>query len=319
MGRIKIIDPGMMAFVEDLGRYGYQRYGVSVSGVMDEYAAWVANFLVGNEANAAVIEITLKGITLEFLEDTLFAITGSGCDYQLNGKPLGIWQSHHARAGDTLAGGFCAGGLRNYLSIAGGIAVPVIMGSRSTNLKGKFGGFKGRALQPGDILATSGANLGALPERGLKPEGIPQYGNEIDLRVVMGPQDDAFTEGGKETFLSAPYKVTFDSDRMGIRLSGEKVEHSKGADIISDGIAFGSVQIPGEGLPIVMMAERQTTGGYTKIATVVTADRSKLAQARPRSIIRFQGVTLEESLAALKEYRGCFERLDAYCPVLEKK
>jgi biotin-dependent carboxylase-like uncharacterized protein len=314
MGALKIIDPGMTALVEDLGRYGYQRYGVAVSGVVDELAARTANFLVGNGDSPALIEVTLKGIELEFLDETLFAITGSPCEYTLNGKPLALWQSHRAVAGDTLAGGFCTGGLRNYLSVAGGIEVPEIMGSRSTNLRGKFGGFKGRALQRGDVLPVGKAPAGR-PERALREDRIPRCDSELTLRVIMGPQDDAFTPAGKAVFLSSPYKVSFDSDRMGIRLTGETIEHVKAADIISDGIAFGSVQVPGDGLPIIMLAERQTTGGYCKIATVISADRPRLAQARPKTIVRFREAGMEESLAALREYRNFFDTLEDLCPV----
>lgn len=314
MGALRIMDPGMTALVEDLGRYGYQRYGVSVSGAVDEYAARIANFLTGNEASAAVIEITLKGLGLEFLDETLFAVTGGDCAYRLNEKPLALWQSYRAGPGDILVGGLCTGGLRNYLSVSGGIGVPEIMGSRSTNLRGKFGGFKGRALQKDDVLPIGGSPSGR-PERELKKEYIPRYDSEILVRVIMGPQDDAFTDAGKKTFLTSPYKVSFDSDRMGIRLAGEKIEHVKAADIISDGIAFGSVQVPGDGAPIIMLAERQTTGGYCKIATVISADRSKLAQARPKTILRFHEASIEESLDALREYREFFTRLAEYCPV----
>ena len=315
MGQIKIADPGMKAFVEDLGRYGYQRYGVSVSGAVDEFAFRVANFLAGNPPGAAVIEITLKGISCEFSCDTVFALTGSPCGYTLNGKPLALWQSHAAKAGDLLAGGFMTEGLRNYLAVAGGIDVPVIMGSRSANLRGRFGGFGGRELKKGDVLET-GAPAGLPPLRALKAHLVPRYPAEMNIRVIPGPQDEAVTEAGMKTFLSSPYKVSFDSDRMGIRLAGEKIEHVKAADIISDGIAFGSVQAPGDGQPIIMLAERQTTGGYCKIATAITADRSLLAQARPKDMIRFQAVSLEESLKALKEYRSFFDKLDEYCPVL---
>ncbi|MDR1317559.1 MAG: biotin-dependent carboxyltransferase family protein [Spirochaetales bacterium] len=317
MGQIVITDPGMKAFVEDLGRYGYQRYGVSVSGAVDELAARTANFLVGNQAAEALIEITLKGLSLEFKTDTLFAITGSPCEYTLNGEPLPLWASRYAAAGDLLAGGFMTGGLRNYLAIAGGIDVPLIMGSRSTNLRGKFGGYKGRELKKGDILETgnTAAEKTPRPRRALKACCIPRYGTDIDLRVISGPQDEALTEAGMRTFLSSPYKVSFDSDRMGIRLAGEKIEHVKAADIISDGIAFGSVQAPGDGQPIIMLAERQTTGGYCKIATVITADRSRLAQARPKCLICFHKVSMEEALEALKEYRSFFDKLDEYCPV----
>ena len=314
MGKLRIIDPGMKAYVEDLGRYGYQRYGVSVSGAVDEFAARTANFLAGNSPDAALIEITLKGIALEFTGDAVFAITGSPCDYALNGSPVPLWKACRAKAGDKLAGGFMTEGLRNYFAVAGGIDVPVIMGSRSTNLRGKFGGHKGRELRTDDVLAV-GARAGLPPLRALKPEHIPRYAAEISLRVIAGPQDDAVTEAGMGTFLGSPYKVSFDSDRMGIRLAGEKIEHKGAADIISDGIAFGSVQAPGDGQPIILLAERQTTGGYCKIATVITADRSLLAQARPKCLIRFRAVSPEEALAALKDYRSFFDKPDEYCPV----
>jgi biotin-dependent carboxylase-like uncharacterized protein len=285
-----------------------------VSGAVDEFAARLANFLAGNGPEAAVLEITLKGISLEFKTEALFAITGSPCDYTLNGSPLALWQSHNAKAGDVLAGGFMTGGLRNYLAIAGGIAVPVIMGSRSTNLRGKFGGYQGRELKKGDVLET-GKTESPQTARALKTDLIPRYGADIDVRVIPGPQDEALTDAGMKTFLSSPYKVSFDSDRMGIRLAGEKIGHVKAADIISDGITFGSIQAPGDGQPIIMLAERQTTGGYCKIATAITADRSRLAQARPKCVIRFHKVSLDEALRALKEYRSFFDKLDEYCPV----
>ena len=314
MGQLRIVDPGMKAYVEDLGRYGYQRYGVSVSGAVDEFAARVANFLTGNPPEAALIEITLKGISLEFTGDAVFAITGSPCAYVLNGSPIPLWSACRAKAGDILMGGFMTEGLRNYFAVAGGIDVPLIMGSRSTNLRGKFGGYKGRELKPGDVLETRVSS--GLPQlRALREQHIPRYMAEISLRVIPGPQDDAVTGAGMKSFLGCPYKVSFDSDRMGIRLSGEKIEHRGAADIISDGIAFGSVQAPGDGQPIIMLAERQTTGGYCKITTVITADRSSLAQARPKSLVRFRCVSPEEALAALKDYRSFFDKLDDYCPI----
>jgi biotin-dependent carboxylase-like uncharacterized protein len=314
MGQIKIADPGMTAYVEDSGRYGYQRYGVSVSGAVDEFASRVANFLAGNPQEAAVIEIAMKGISLEFSGDAVFAITGSPCVYTLNGKSIPLWTACRAKAGDLLSGEFMTEGLRNYFSVAGGIDVPVIMGSRSTNLRGKFGGFEGRALKKGDVLET-GTTACLPPLRALKAEHVPRYAAEISLRVIPGPQDDAVTGAGMKTFLSSPYKVSFDSDRMGIRLAGEKIEHKGAADIISDGIAFGSVQAPGDGQPIIMLAERQTTGGYCKIATVISADRSLLAQTRPKHVVRFRAVSQEDALAALKAYRDGLDKLDEYCPI----
>jgi biotin-dependent carboxylase-like uncharacterized protein len=289
-----------MTFIEDLGRYGYQRYGVAVSGVMDQYAARFANFLAGNHENAAVLEGVLKGPSLTFSDDTFFAITGAACPYTLNGQPIALWQTQGAKAGDTLSSGFCTQGIRSYIAVAGGIDVPMVMGSRSVNMKGQFGGLNGSPLKQWDILPT-GKPFGNAAVRAVKPEYIPQYPPEIDVRVVMGPQDDAFTARGKQTFLNTTYKVSPSSDRMGIRLQGEKIECQAGADIISDGIAFGSVQVPGDGYPIVMMAERQTTGGYTKIATVIVADLMRFAQARPETLVRFHETSLEGALAAYQK------------------
>ena len=317
MGQIRIKDPGMKAYVEDLGRFGYQRYGVSVSGAVDEFAGRAANFLAGNESDAALIEAAMKGISVEFLSDAVFAITGSPCDYTLNGRALPLWQSCYAKTGDLLEGGFMTGGLRNYFAIAGGIDVPIIMGSRSTNIRGKFGGFNGRELKAGDMLET-GNPAGQPPLRSLQPEYIPQYGAEIDLRVMPGPQDEAISEAGMRTFLNTPYKVSFDSDRMGIRLAGEKIEHVGAADIISDGIAFGSVQAPGDGQPIIMLTERQTTGGYCKIATVISADRSLLAQARPKCVVRFRRIGGEGALDALRQYRSFFDNMEAKFRILPR-
>jgi len=254
----------------------------------------------------------LKGISLEFTGEAVFAITGSPCAYALKGRPVPLWTTCRAKAGDILTGEFMTEGLRNYFAVAGGIDVPVIMGSRSTNLRGKFGGFGGRELKKDDVLET-GTPASLPPPRALKAEHIPRYTAEISLRVIPGPQDEALTEAGMKTFLSSPYKVSFDSDRMGIRLAGERIEHKGAADIISDGIAFGSVQVPGDGQPIIMLAERQTTGGYCKIATVISADRSLLAQARPKTIARFREVSQEDAFAALKAYRGFFDKLNEYC------
>lgn len=301
METIKILDAGLLTTVQDLGRYGFQRYGVSASGVMDEYSAKIANKLVGNKVGEAVLETTLKGVQIEFLQNTAVAITGGNCDVTLNGTKIELWQSYLVNRGDILKMGICRSGLRNYLAFAGGIDVPIIMNSKSTNLKAKVGGFNGRKLMTGDILSVGVGSL-ETPLT-LNKYYIPTYSKDIKVGVILGQQDDHFTEAGIKTFLNETYTVTQESDRMGIRLSsvsGATIEHKNGADIISDGITFGAIQVPGSGQPIVMMADRQTTGGYTKIGNVISSDLAKLAQATPGTKVKFVEYTLEQAVQAIK-------------------
>lgn len=301
METIKILDAGLLTTVQDLGRYGFQRYGVSASGVMDEYSAKIANKLVGNKVGEAVLETTLKGVQIEFLQSTAVAITGGNCDVTLNGTKIELWQSYLVNRGDILKMGICRSGLRNYLAFAGGIDVPIIMNSKSTNLKAKVGGFNGRKLMAGDILSVGVGSL-ETPLT-LNKHYIPTYSKDIKVGVILGQQDDYFTEAGIKTFLNETYTVTQESDRMGIRLSsvsGATIEHKNGADIISDGITFGAIQVPGSGQPIVMMADRQTTGGYTKIGNVISSDLAKLAQATPGTKVKFVEYTLEQAVQAIK-------------------
>lgn len=301
METIKILDAGLLTTVQDLGRYGFQRYGVSASGVMDEYSAKIANKLVGNKVGEAVLETTLKGVQIEFLQNTAVAITGGNCDVTLNGTKIELWQSYLVNRGDILKMGICRSGLRNYLAFAGGIDVPIIMNSKSTNLKAKVGGFNGRKLMTGDVLSVGVGSLEAPLT--LNKHCIPTYSKDIKVGVILGQQDDHFTEAGIKTFLNETYTVTQESDRMGIRLSsvsGATTEHKNGADIISDGITFGAIQVPGSGQPIVMMADRQTTGGYTKIGNVISSDLAKLAQATPGTKVKFVEHTLEQAVQAIK-------------------
>ena len=301
METIKILDAGLLTTVQDLGRYGFQRYGVSASGVMDEYSAKIANKLVGNKVGEAVLETTLKGVQIEFLQNTAVAITGGNCDVTLNGTKIELWQSYLVNRGDILKMGICRSGLRNYLAFAGGIDVPIIMNSKSTNLKAKVGGFNGRKLMTGDILSVGVGSL-ETPLT-LNKYYIPTYSKDIKVGVILGQQDDYFTEAGIKTFLNETYTVTQESDRMGIRVSsvsGATIEHKNGADIISDGITFGAIQVPGSGQPIVMMADRQTTGGYTKIGNVISSDLAKLAQATPGTKVKFVEYTLEQAVQAIK-------------------
>lgn len=299
MGDLKILDGGLLTTVQDLGRLGYQRYGVSQSGVMDIFSARVANTLVGNSDKEGLLETTLKGGEIEFLRDMVIAITGGDAQAFINETPIKLWRSYRVNAGDKLKLNFCKIGLRNYIAFSGGIDLPEVMGSKSTDLKAKIGGLQGRKLNVGDTLNIFSRELPNL--KALKSEYLPKFSKEIEIRVILGQQYEEFTKDGIKTFFNSEYKVTPESDRMGIRLAGDKVEHIKGADILSDGITFGAIQIPGNGQPIIMMADRQTIGGYTKIGNVITVDLSILAQAVPGSKVKFKEVSLEEGVKLLKK------------------
>ena len=326
---IQIINGGFLTTIQDMGRYGYQETGMSVSGVMDTRAASLANILVGNDTNEAVIEITMMGPTMKFTEDEIIAVTGGDLGAKIDGKPVERYRAVLVKAGQTLSFMGMYGGSRAYIAFAGGLNIPVVMGSRSTNIKCGLGGFKGRRLLDGDYISFR-AKRRYLPyflSRSLDLNEFDQ--DNITLRVIMGPQDDAFTAAGKETFLSSEYVVTSEFDRMGCRLEGPFIASKSTTDIISDGIAFGSVQVPSHGKPIILLADRQTTGGYAKIATVISVDIPKLVQRKTDHKVKFQAVTVEEAqeLLALEAkemnefrhqiYQPCKEVLD--CRLVAKR
>lgn len=290
---IRIREPGLLATVQDRGRYGYQEMGVPVSGAMDQWALRLGNLLVGNGEYAACIEITMGGFAAEFLGDTVCTVAGLNESARLNDEPVPYWQPVTVARGDVLALDRGTRGARDYLFIAGGIDVPLVLGSRSTHLRGRFGGLDGRALRPGDELAA-GHPSGRIVER-FPQDFLPRYTDGPVLRVVLGPQDDRFTEAGLSTFLSGTYEVTARADRMGYRLEGLTIHHREGADIISDGIPLGAVQVPGDGQPMILLADRPTTGGYAKIATVISVDVPLIAQALPGAHVRFQAISLPEA------------------------
>lgn len=310
MNIIELLDGGLLTTVQDMGRYGYQRYGVPVSGAMDLLALRVANILVGNQEGEAGLEITLVGPRLRFLADTVISITGADLAPHLNDEPVSMWQAVAVPRGGTLSFGSFRDGVRAYLAVAGGIDVPRVLGSRSTFTRSRLGGLEGRALRAGDVLSAIGEGpVTRVEGRRLPREQVPIYGHGHRLRVVLGPQDDAFTEEGVQTFLSSTYTVTPQSDRMGYRFQGPRVQHKGGADIVSDGIPFGGVQVTGDGMPIVLLADRGTTGGYTKIATVISADLASVAQALPGDTVSFQSVSVEEAHQALRQQEDLIQRL----------
>lgn len=283
---VKIVLPGAVMTVQDGGRYGYQEAGVQVSGAMDQMAFRNANYLVGNEETEAVLEVTLFGGTLEFTEDTITAITGADMEPVVDGDPVEMNCPLLIRKGQILTLGMTRQGCRTYLAFAGGIDVPLVMGSRSTNLKCGFGGYGGRALKAGDVLKLGKPKLSFDRVKKRRTKGI-ETEKIIEVRAVPGPQQEYFTEAGEKAFYSGTYTITDQSDRMGYRLKGPLVESKNGTDIISDAIPLGAVQIPPSGQPIVLLADRQTTGGYAKIAVVCSFDIPKLVQGRPGDKVRF--------------------------------
>jgi antagonist of KipI len=294
-----VIKPGMLTTIQDTGRWGYQAHGVPVAGPMDPVSHRVANALVGNARDAALLEITLVGPELEFEDERLVAVAGADFDLSLDGRPAPLNAPFTVAAGSHLRFGARGLGARAYLAVSGGIAVAPTLGSRSTHLVSAMGGLGGRALQAGDRLPLGDPSLrqGAAlaPQEALA--ALPDGGATI--RVLAGPQADRFTADALEMLQSAPYTVAGNSDRMGFRLEGLPLAYAPGADIISDATPLGVLQVPASGQPILLMADRQTTGGYPKIATVIAADIAIAGQLAPSDAIIFRVCTAREAMKAL--------------------
>ena len=304
-GVLRVIAPGARSLIQDFGRPGFQRFGVSVSGAMDADALVLGNRLVGNPPDAAAIEVTLGGAEFEFLQDAVFALAGADFASTLDGLPIPGWQSFAGRAGARLNLGPAVSGARGYVCLAGGIATPPVLGSRSTHAASRLGGLDGLPLVAGDELP--GGRPGPDAAAGLKiPDAlVPRYAGELTVYVIPGPQQDAFSAAGQAALYDSHYTVTEKSDRQGIRLEGPAIESRDGRyDIVSDAVVAGSVQVPGDGQPIVLMADRQTTGGYAKIAVVRSVDLPALAQAMPGSKVRFVPTTVSDAQRAAKDRRA---------------
>lgn len=297
---IRIVDPGPLTTVQDLGRHGHLRSGIPASGAMDRFAFVLANRLVGNDDDAAALECTLLGMRFEAEQACALAVTGADMPVTINGSAASSWRTLALQPGDKVRLGAARAGVRAYAAFSGGIAVPLALGSRSTYVRGRLGGLEGRALRKDDRLQLFDAPAPAL--RRAPPHAVPTYRDEPDIRVVLGPQADRFTPAGIATFLGQAYELLPQSDRMGARFSGPRIAHTNGHDIVSDGIAAGSVQVPGDGQPIVLLADRQSTGGYTKIATVCSFDLGRIAQLRPGQTARFQEISIEQAHRLLCEY-----------------
>ena len=297
MKAFEVIQRGALATIQDMGRYGYQQYGVSISGAIDKFAFRIANILVGNEDEEAVLEMTLLGPKLKFLTDLKISITGANLQPSVNKKPIEMWKTLDVKQGDILSFGSTRNGCRAYLALRGGIDMPMMMNSRSTHLLAELGGL-GRPLIKGDVICVkniddNGSSIKS--NRRLPSHTIPEYKKEWDIRIIVGPQIDYFTTQGIKTFFESEYEVTNQSNRMGYRLTSPRIEHKKGADVITEATPPGSIQVPGNGMPIVLLSDAMPTGGYPKIGVVITKDLNCFAQAKPGDKIRFNRISVIKS------------------------
>ncbi|MCL6515459.1 biotin-dependent carboxyltransferase family protein [Alicyclobacillus sp.] len=310
---MRVLRPGLLTTVQDLGRVGHQRHGVIVSGAMDEVAHRVANLLVGNEDHAPTLEMTLVGPSLAFDADAVIAICGGDLSATAAGVRLPLWRPIRVRAGTVVEFGGARAGCRAYLAVAGGWDVPLVLGSASTYLRAGIGGHDGRALAAGDVLTWR--TPGALASQWLAaPEGDavavaswsashrvrPRYRGDIAVRVMDGPQADWFREESRAAFFEAAFTVGSQSDRMGYRLQGPALALTAPRELLSEAVTMGTVQVPPDGNPILLMADRQTTGGYAKIGQVIRADLPLVAQLKPGDTLRFVRVSVAEAQRLLR-------------------
>lgn len=299
---MEIVQPGLLTTVQDGGRRGFQQYGVPVCGAMDWDALTRANLLAGNAPDEAALEITGMGPTVRFHQENCFALAGAEFSAKLNHRPLESGHAYLAKRGDVLQLGAAKHGFRGYLAVSGGFALPKVLGSRSTCLAAVFGGFCGRSLQKDDRLSFRAPQLWL---HGLEQRYLPDiYDPAQPIGVILGQQSEAFTDIAIQRFFTEEYRFGNQCDRMGARLEGAMLPLRSGqsANIISDGVAMGSIQVP-NGQPILMLADRQTTGGYVKLGTVITVDLPQVAQRRPGDAIRFRPVTVEEAQHLLQKRR----------------
>ncbi|RDV11071.1 KipI antagonist [Pontibacter diazotrophicus] len=309
---LKIISSGLLTTIQDLGRHGYQKEGIIVSGAMDSFALRAANVLVGNKETEAGIEVTLMGPKIKFEQQQLIAITGADLSPKIDGEPVKVWRPLFVEAGSILEFGSPRSGCRAYIAVAGGFDIPQVMGSSSTYLQAGLGGLHGKPLQAGDtlpcrtlpdtlepflrsIIQAQNKNSGAQTNWSVDSSLYFTYAEPQPIRVLKGPEYGLFSAQSQQDFWRMAYQVTSQSDRMGYRLRGTRLSLAEQTNILSSAVTFGTVQVPAEGYPIVLLADHQTTGGYPRIAQVITADFSKLAQLAPRNKLQFKEVTLEEA------------------------
>lgn len=308
---LEILTPGLLTTVQDLGRPGWRAAGVPVGGACDALAATIANWLVGNDANAALLETTLTGLTLRVHADTLVAVTGAVCRVRINDDEAAPGQPLRLRAGDRLYLGPARAGCRNYVAVQGGLDIAPVLGSAATCLAAGFGGWQGRPLRVGDRLPVVTAPL-RLPKQSQgwsvrTPLPIHRHGR---LRLLPGPDWASLTPASQQQFLSqACYTVTARSDRMGLRFEGPTLERDTATECSSEPVAFGTVQLPPDGQPILLLADAQTTGGYPRITQLASIDQALAGQLRPGDHVRFEAITLAEADRALRQDQAQLNRL----------
>ncbi|MBJ8030617.1 biotin-dependent carboxyltransferase family protein [Bacillus cereus group sp. N21] len=305
---VEVLHAGMFTTVQDLGRYHYQQYGVPVGGAMDQTALRMINMLVGNEENEAGLEITMMGPKLLIKKTTLLAIGGANMEPLLNGEPIPLWRPVLAKEGSMLCFRKTQFGCRTYVTFAGGIDVASSMGSKSTYVKAAIGGLEGRALKKGDLfqIGTPSKFATCMIKKlmdedrietrwGICNHVLPKYSRSPIIRVIPGFEWDQFKSESLESFFTKEYKVSNYADRMGYRFEGEKLKRIEQSEILSSAVTFGTIQVPSGGHPIILMADRQTTGGYPLIGNVISVDLPILAQLKPGDYVTFAKTSITEA------------------------
>lgn len=306
---IRVLKAGLACTFQDLGRYGFQHLGVPVNGAMDVYAHRLANLLVGNTPDKATLEITLIGPELVFQVGTVIAIAGADLGAAVNGIRLSPLTAVRVQAGSVLSFGKRHHGARAYLAVHGGYILPRILGSTSTYSRGAYGGLAGRPIRCGDVIGIASCFLNP-PRVNLAYEVLAGIAEDAPIRVLAGREWSLFDAESQDRFLLASYRIANQSERMGYRLIGEKVSLISPADILSEAVSFGAIQVPPNGQPIILMADRQTTGGYPKIANVASVDLPRLAQKLPGDEIRFELISLDKAQALTLARSSFFKRLE---------
>lgn len=308
---IKIIEASINSTIQDFGRKNYAKFGIARSGAMDELSLRTANILLGNKQDEAGLELCLKGGKYEFLNESYFALSGAEFDAKLNNEKIETCKVYKAKKGDLLELGLAKIGFRGYLCVAGGFKIKSFLNSKSSDAKMGVGIFNGRALKKDDILELNNDFIPFNLEKRECKNPVFDFSKEPTIRVILGTNDDAFTQNGLNAFLHTTYKIGLKSDRMAIYAEADTIiEHINSADIISDPAVFGSIQVPKSGLPIILMAGRQSTGGYTKIASVIENDLPLLAQAKLGTSFKFKSISMQDALKLYTQREENFKSLD---------
>lgn len=296
---IRVVKPGLFTTVQDRGRFGYAHLGISPCGAADVMSLRIANLLVGNHEYAPALEMTLLGATIEFEDRATVAITGANCECKIGMNPVGSNTAIAVGAGSVLQCGITTDGARCYLAVQGAVEVPAVMGSASTDIRGRFGGHRGRRLQAGDVLHVGDTHQPRC--RRLRAGAVEEIRSRGPIRVTGGAQRDWSSNATYAKFLGSSYTVSEQSDRAGLRLKGNAIATGETRQLLTDGIPLGAIQVPQDGQPIILFVDQQTTGGYPKIANVIAADMHRIGQLRPRDDVRFSEVSVSEAIDALRE------------------